>query len=235
MNSFDWQRKLTILCGLLGVVIVITGCVVTALPFHGEQGENYSVLNHFISELGIVGVSKLAAVFNGSLTCAGLVIAVFMAGLGRHLQTALAQTASVAGVASGALCSVVGRIPMNDLVPHLWAAFAFFSCGLLTVGLFCVEIARDKEERLPRWLAVAGLLAFVSFAAFLAYPLVTRQTPFEIVRISRTARPDIWAVAILEWLVLITVTAWIILVSACLWLQKTATVISGRQERPSST
>lgn len=215
-----WQRKLTSLCGLLGPVILVTGCAVTALPFHGEKGETYSLLNHLISELGVVGVSKLAAVFNGSLTIAGLIIAVFMAGLGRHLQTRLARAAAVSGVVSGILCSIVGRIPMNDLVPHLWAAFSFFSCGLLTVGLFSLVIARDEKKRLPRWLVVSGLMAFASFAAFLAYPLITRQTPVEIVRVSQTARPDIWAAAILEWLVFITVTTWIVLVSVCLWAQK---------------
>jgi hypothetical protein len=215
MRPSLWQRKLTALCGLLGAGIVIAGCVAAALPYRGEKGEVYSTLNHFISELGIVGVSESAAVFNGSLTAAGLVIGVFMAGLGWHLRTRLATAGAVAGVVSGVLCGIVGRIPMNDLVPHLWIAFAFFSCGLLTVGLFSVEIVR--ERKLPRWLAFFGLAAFVSFAAFLAYPLVTRQTPMEIVRISRTARPDVWTATILEWLVLVTVTAWILLVSACLW------------------
>lgn len=218
MHMLVWQRKLTALCGLLGAVTVIIGCVATALPFRGEKGEAYSALNHLISELGIVGVSESAAVFNGSLTAAGLIIALFMAGLGRHLQTRLATAGAITGVASGVLCSVVGRIPMNDLVPHLWVAFAFFTCGLLTVGLFSVEIVREKK--LPQWLAIPGLIAFVSFAAFLAYPRVTGQTPLEIIRISRTARPDIWAAAILEWLVLATVTAWIVLVSACLWPQE---------------
>ncbi|MFA6560661.1 MAG: hypothetical protein WCV00_01975 [Verrucomicrobiia bacterium] len=154
-----WQQKLTSLCGLLGPVILVAGCAVTALPFHGEKGETYSLLNHLISELGVVGVSNLAAVFNGSLTIAGLIIAVFMAGLGRHLQTRLAHAAAVSGVVSGILCSIVGRIPMNDLVPHLWAAFSFFSCGLLTVGLFSLVIARDKEKKLPRWLVISGLMA----------------------------------------------------------------------------
>ncbi|MCX6908294.1 MAG: DUF998 domain-containing protein [Verrucomicrobia bacterium] len=217
----DWQRKLTALCGLLGPAILITGCVVTALPYLGEKREAYSLLNHFISELGIVGVSERAEVFNGCLTVNSLIMAVFMAGLGRHLQTRLAQAAAISGVASGILCSLVGQIPMNNLVPHLWAAFAFFSCGLLTVGLFSFVIGRDKGNKLPSWLVAPGLIATASFAAFLAYPLVTWQTPLEIVRISRTARPDAWAVTIFEWMVFITVTAWIILVSVCLWARGT--------------
>jgi hypothetical protein len=212
-----WQRKLTVLCGLLGPLLLTAACLITALPYHGDKGEAYSPLNHFISELGIIGVSERAALFNGCLTLNGLIIAVFMAGLGRHLQTRTAYAAAVAGITSGIVSSVIGRIPMNDLKPHLEAAFYFFSSGLLAIGLFNFTIARDRESRLPKWLVIPGVLAFASFAAFLAYPLATGQTPIEIVRISRTARPDIWAIAIFEWLVFATVTAWIVLVAACIW------------------
>lgn len=211
------QRKLTALCGLLGPAILITGCVVTALPYLGEKREAYSLLNHFISELGIVGVSERAEVFNKCLTVNGLIMAVFMAGLGQHLQTRLAYAAAVTGIVSGILCSLVGWIPMNNLVPHLWAAFAFFGCGLLTIGLFTLVISRDKGNKLPAWLVIPGLMAFTSFAAFLLYPLVTWQTPLQIVHVSRTARPDVWAVTIFEWMVFVTVMAWITLVSVCLW------------------
>jgi hypothetical protein len=203
----------------MGPLLLTAACMITALPYNGEKGEAYSPLNHFISELGIIGVSKFAVFFNDCLTLTGLIIAVFMAGLGRHLHTRTAYAATVAGIASGIISSVIGRIPMNDLKPHLEVAFYFFSSGLLAIGLFSFAIVRDRESRLPKWLVVPGVLAFASFAAFLAYPLATGQTPIEIVRISRTARPDIWAVAISEWLVLITVTAWIVLVSACLWRQ----------------
>ena len=35
-----WQRRLTALAGLLGPAVLITGCVVTALSFHGKQGDH---------------------------------------------------------------------------------------------------------------------------------------------------------------------------------------------------
>ncbi len=214
-----WQRRLTALAGLLGPAVLITGCAVTALSFHGKKGEAYSLLNHFVSELGFVGVSKLAGVFNGCQTISGLLIAISMAGIGRHFQTRLACAGAVSGMVSSILCGLLGQIPMNDLVPHLVAAFSFFFSGLLTAGLFCLVIARDTAGKMPKWLLVPGLVVLASFAAFLAYPLIARQTPAEIIRLYHTARPDIWAIAILEWLVFITVMIWIILLSACLWLQ----------------
>ena len=49
----------------IGGSLLITACmVITGLAYRGRQGEKYSIFNHFISELGEVGVSKAAAVFN---------------------------------------------------------------------------------------------------------------------------------------------------------------------------
>lgn len=210
------QRQLTVLCGLLGPVVLIAGCVAAALPYSGEKGEPYSALNHFISELGFVGVSERAEVFNACQTVSGLLVAVFMAGLGRHFQTRLARVAAASGVVSAVLCGSLGQVPMNFLVPHLKMAFVFFLGGLLTVALFSVVIVRDKHGRLPRWVAIPGGMAVASFAALLAYPVVTRQTVAELIELYRTARPAVWGIAIIEWLVLVSAMAWILLVSVCL-------------------
>ena len=52
--------------------------VVTALAYTGSKGQPYSPLNHWVSELGEVGVSELASVFNVGLIIGGLCFAVFM-------------------------------------------------------------------------------------------------------------------------------------------------------------
>ena len=44
----------------------------------GTQHEPFSPLNHWISELGEVGVSRLAAVFNVGLVVGGICYALFM-------------------------------------------------------------------------------------------------------------------------------------------------------------
>jgi hypothetical protein len=111
-----------------------------------------------------------------------------------------------------------GPHEQSSASPH--GCHFFFFTGLITVGLFCLMIARDKETKLPKWLLIPGLIAAMSLAAFMAYPWITRQTPAEIIKLYHSARPDIGAVAILEWLVFITVTTWIILVSACLWVYR---------------
>ena len=50
--------------GILGTGIIILGIIVSALRYKGSQGEHFSILNHFISELGEVGVSPAGLFFN---------------------------------------------------------------------------------------------------------------------------------------------------------------------------
>ena len=60
------SKKLTYICGFLGPAIMILGSLITAILYHGKKGGSYSILNHYISKLGEVGVSRLAPVFNFS-------------------------------------------------------------------------------------------------------------------------------------------------------------------------
>ena len=43
---------------MAGTGIVVLAIVYAAWMYRGKRGERYSLLNHFISELGEVGVSK---------------------------------------------------------------------------------------------------------------------------------------------------------------------------------
>ncbi|MFN2215452.1 MAG: DUF998 domain-containing protein, partial [Anaerolineales bacterium] len=73
-------QKFTYTLGFLGPIIVVAGSLLTAVVYSGKIGEHYSLLNHFISELGEVGVSQWAIVFNVSLVIGGLCITAFMLG-----------------------------------------------------------------------------------------------------------------------------------------------------------
>ena len=62
------------LFGILGAGVALLGSVIAASVYSGKQGQRYSTFNHFISELGEVGVSRLAPVFNLSLILSGLAL-----------------------------------------------------------------------------------------------------------------------------------------------------------------
>lgn len=197
-------------CGVLGPLVLAAGVLVPALAYTGRRGEPYSPLNHFVSELGEVGVSSLSAVFNGSLLVSGLLMALFLAGLGHRMGTRLGRLAALAGVVAGLGAAVVGLIPMNDLKPHLRAAFTFFDGGLVAVVLFTAAVLRDRGRHVPRWVALPGLLAVLAFAGFLAWPFLFGPPDIRALDpASGVPRPDAWGIAIWEWAVLATVLAFI--------------------------
>ncbi|MRS02563.1 hypothetical protein EG832_04965, partial [bacterium] len=73
--------------GWIGSLVILAGCLITALRYRGRSDEKYSILNHFISELGEIGVSKLAMVFNIGMIIGGALFLPFIAGLGIVLDT----------------------------------------------------------------------------------------------------------------------------------------------------
>jgi hypothetical membrane protein len=56
--------------GIAGTILA--GCIIPSLRYKGRQGQRFSPLNHFISELGERNVSTYARVFNLSLVAAGI-------------------------------------------------------------------------------------------------------------------------------------------------------------------
>jgi hypothetical membrane protein len=195
----------------------MVGVVVPAIAYVGKAGQAYSPLNHFISELGEVGVSSLAWIFNGSLVISGVLMAVFLAGMGWHLGTRLGKAAALTGVVAGLGASAVGLIPMNDLQPHLRASFTFFDCGLVSVGLFTIAVLRDRQGCLPRWLVIPGIATGLAFAIFLAWPWLAGAPDLRMLDpASGVQRASVWGIAILEWAVLVTVVGFIACAAATL-------------------
>ena len=72
--------------GQAGICIILLSALIAAASYVGKQNETYSFLNHFISELGEIGVSPLAHIFNGGLILGGLLTSFFMLGLATHIS-----------------------------------------------------------------------------------------------------------------------------------------------------
>ena len=71
--------------GQAGVLILLLSALMPAAFYIGRENETYSFLNHFISELGEIGVSPFAYIFNGGLILGGICISSFMLGLAIHI------------------------------------------------------------------------------------------------------------------------------------------------------
>lgn len=207
--------RLAISAGLLGSTIILLGSVVTAIAYTGSKGQPYSPLNHFVSELGELGVSELAPVFNACLNIGGVCFVLFMLGLAVTRTGALRYVYGLTGVVAGVGGALVGTFPMNDLDRHALVALTFFLLGLVTVLLASIDFVRADDPRFPRWLAIVGGATVLAFAAFLI--MLSGEA-------GGLAHPDervaIWPLTVFEWLLLVGILVWVFL-TALTWLQAT--------------
>ena len=88
-----------------------------ALRYRGKAGERFSLLNHFISELGEVGVSRGAWAFNGGLALTGLLLLPFVVHLGIVLGGVLGWGGAFFAAAATGGVAAVGIFPMNNRKP----------------------------------------------------------------------------------------------------------------------
>ena len=203
------------LLGILGAVVISLGTVISALFYQGRSGEKYSLLNHFVSELGEYPWSAAAWVFNTSLVLGGLLVLVFMLTLWLVFDNWFGRLIVIVGVITSVSGSLVGLYPMSNLEPHIDAALTFFYTGLLMTILFSAYVFTRQNEKFPKWLAIPGLISFVSFFAFLFLtdPIFPDGAPVEEIFLVLENRPAVLETAIFEWAVIISTLIWIFVLS----------------------
>ena len=166
--------------------------------YRGKRGERYSLFNHFISELGEVGVSKAARFFNTGLILGGLVLLPYIIGLGMKFGSLLGWLGTAAGIIAVLGVAGVGVFPMNNLKPHVLAAMTYFRAGLVMVLFFGLAILFQPAGKavIPPAANLLSLLAFLAYGAFLALPRLRKkeQRPAELLDPEQTPeRPRVWA------------------------------------------
>jgi hypothetical membrane protein len=207
--------RLATWAGLIGASVIALGSVVTALAYTGSKGQSYSPLNHFVSELGELSVSRLAVVFNTSLIVGGVCFIVFIVGLAAAGQGRLRYLYGLIGVIAGIGGAFVGVFPMDYLGAHSIAALTFFVLGLVTVLLASIDFVRRPDPRFPRWLSAIGAVTVAAFAIFLVILFGGGND---------LSHPDervaVWPLTIFEWLLIVGILLWVFLTA---WSWRRAT------------
>ena len=214
--------------GLVGSCIILGSMFLTALFYKSSTGQLFNPFNHFISELGYVGVSQFALLFNLGTFVGGLFLAFFMVGLRNVLKSNLAKVTSIIGLVACLLGACIGLFPMNNVTPHIVIAMSFFFISTLTMILYSYSIYSDPQRIFPKFFALYGLLVFLFFMFFLFNPFDTSAVTFtesftqENIANLDNIRPNIWGIAILEWLSVLSIILWVILISIFLKKSKLA-------------
>ncbi|MCH2022953.1 MAG: DUF998 domain-containing protein [Saprospiraceae bacterium] len=203
--------KVAPISGNIGIIF-ISVCFFVALLNYNNSNYNYSIFNHFISELGHTGNSQLYYIFSLGLCVGGPLLGLFIMGLGFHLDNKIGYIASVIGVISSIACVFVGVFPADIyLRPHLLSALTFFYGNLLATIIFSIAIYTDQKNKIPNWYIIPSFLVVTAGFIFLSLP---KDSVIEFFK-DRNAyiRPDYWANPIFEWLVFFTLALWIILIA----------------------
>lgn len=199
---------------LAASMVLLLAILVTGLAYRGSKGERYSILNHFISELGEVGVSRLAIVFNLAMILAGILFLPMMIGLGLQLQSIWGKFGMIAGTVAAVACFFVGIFPMNKMKPHATAAMTYFRSGLLTVLLFSIGVLVQPpgQRVIPLYVSVVGFFSMITYAVFLiivAPPKKNDPKAGETLEVdNEKPRPRFWRTAFWEWLVFLSTLVW---------------------------
>ena len=214
MIEFFQNPTVVIAFSLAGSLIALLGVIISGIAYRGRLGERYSPLNHYISELGEVGVSRLAWVFNASLILTGLCLLPACLSLGFLFPGAWAKLAMAAGIVAAISVSLVGVFPMNNLKAHAFVAMSYFRAGLVMVILFTLVVIFQKEPPLmPRLFALVGVPAILAYASFLIYGPIHDKTVEEGVNPLEQPRPRIWWIAFIEWTVFFTTIPWFLVMA----------------------
>lgn len=208
--------------GWAGSLVMLAGCLITTIPYRGRSGERYSLLNHFISELGEIGISRAAGVFNTGLIVGGLLYLPFISGLGLTLHSWAGNIGMAAGLIAALSSIFVGIFSMDRLTPHRVAAMTFFRSGLLTVLFFTLAVFLQPagQRVIPLAVNIFGILAIVSYAAFLV--IVSQKIDkhgnenYLLDPTEKKVRPHFWRTPFLEWMLFFSTIAWFLCVALIL-------------------
>lgn len=202
------------LFGVGGSGIVIVAIFYSAWIYRGKIQQRFSILNHFISELGEIGVSKGAPLFNISLVIGGILLLPFIVHLGLRFHSILGWLGVLAGIVTAGGVTAVGIFPMNTQKPHGHAAMAFFRGGLLMVLFFGLAILLQPAGQfvVPRETAILSLVALASFGSFLYLLTRKRDKPIQESLDPQVVseRPRFWILAFLEWMVFFSTIFWLL-------------------------
>ena len=203
--------------GLAGSIVILVCILVAMATYRGKAGERFFIWRHFVSELGEVGISKFAWLFNAGLIVGSFLFFLMMPGVGMSLNSVWGYLATVTGMIASIGCLFVGVFPMNNIKPHIKAAMTYFRAGLATVLLFSIAILIQPENDriIPFYALVIAGLAIISYTSFLIHLRISlkQQETNALDTSSIKERPRFGWMPLLEWMVVIFTILWFLIIS----------------------
>ncbi len=201
--------------GLGACVIELVGTLSSIRGFSGMKQERYSLLNHFISELGDPRFAKHKTRFAISLITCGILLVPFVVGLGLRFDSLIGNLLVGFGLFSAVSCSLVGFVPEDKVKAHFIVAGGFFIGLMLLMLLFAITIILQPMPAFPPWVIGASFVAFAFILTFLIHTITLPK--WELDRTNEpwaweNGRPRFWLNPFLEWCAFFAMMGWLFLV-----------------------
>lgn len=196
---------------LFGSIIILIGLTIPQFTFTGFEGEPYSPLNHFVSELGWMNVSESAFLFNICLFIGGILLIPFMIYLKKMAKHNLMKLGSIFGIISAVGCIFVAVFPMNIeiLFQHALSAATFFIGSATMMIMFSFAILREENSIFPKKFAINGIIIAclnISLVLVDATEPVFNMIEFNVGEyLGSNIRPDFWLITFIEWLIVLSI------------------------------
>lgn len=199
--------------GLIGIIGLLIGLVISMLGYQGYEAEFFSPLNHTLSELGSYGHSSLAVVLNGGLFFGSLSMVMFAFLSMQIIRNGVGLLFLVSLVFVFTSLAAVGLFPLNVYHLHIIALKCFFYSSCASTVLYVLYIVTSEDAQFARWTIVPALLSFACLTAFLFIPHIEfgfnqNVRPFYEEMVIRLPREALWWPALLEWMSVFFVIFW---------------------------
>jgi len=209
LESFAWfglAAGLILLCGVLG----------SLKDFTGMKHERYSMLDHFISELGDPRFAPRKTLFNITLILGGIVMIPFIVGIGLFFNSILGYMILGLGVVCSIFCSLIGCFPENYVKAHFTIAGIFF-VGMGFLMLLSAITIFVQYSLVPAWLGYLTLFLLIPFLSFIIDTLALTKEELKLTDTpwawDPNERPKFWRNPFLEWVAFFAILLWIFLIA----------------------
>lgn len=206
------MNKLAVMSVCAGCLILFAGIVIAAVCFRTPDGAGYSPLNHFVSELGWYRYSRMAWVYNSCLFVSGIMFIPLSWALWRQSRTRLRCIAMVFGICAAIGVCLAAVLPMDIIVPHLYAALIIFLGLLFSVSLFTIAFCLDRKGWMSWTLVAAGILLVAICLVLMALP--KHEFVSFIKAPDSFARSRLWLLPFVEWSFFASLFLWALTVAA---------------------
>ena len=196
----SYKLNTTILIGCLGVLIILYGIIISSFNYIGCSGENYNVLNHFVSELGQYKYSEKARTFNLSIIF-GTPFLIFyylkiIPDSSKNIKVLFKWIISTIGLSAIS----IGIFSMDNTLIHVVSALLFFYLCFFSSLLFNIYYLFMTKKKIPTHFLISGI--FISLTTLINIIQFHRLDVNMLVILNN--RPNILFVCIIEWICLLS-------------------------------